>query len=206
MSKKLTKEFKDKVQSKIEELEAMTSIEFVPVFAERSSEYRLCKIIYALLGFSVALMILLVREDFVHVPLKLLLAAGCLVGVAALVEWEDAFRRLLPPALKLIAVERKAHDCFLREEVFDTKNRTGILILVSEFERAVFVLADKGFNQKVSGTEWSQLGKTLAEDFSKRSPGETFLLALDELARRLSKDFPSIQGQTTHLSNSIREV
>jgi uncharacterized membrane protein len=48
------------------------------------------------------------------------------------------------------------------------------------------------------------LGQKLAKDFSKRTADETFLKALDEIAKRLGEKFPPRPNNTNELSNQIR--
>jgi putative membrane protein len=51
-------------------------------------------------------------------------------------------------------VRRYAEALFLRHELFRTRERNGILILVSCFERKVEILADVGLHRRVSDAEW----------------------------------------------------
>jgi putative membrane protein len=51
-------------------------------------------------------------------------------------------------------VRRYAEALFLRHELFKTRERNGILILVSCFERKVEVLADVGLHGRVGDAEW----------------------------------------------------
>jgi putative membrane protein len=52
------------------------------------------------------------------------------------------------------AVRRRAQSLFLQHELFKTRGRNGVLILVSCFERKVEILADVGLHQRVSEAEW----------------------------------------------------
>ncbi|MDB5037631.1 MAG: conserved hypothetical rane protein [Bacteriovoracaceae bacterium] len=204
--KKLTAEFKKKIEQKISELELHTSVEFVPIVARQSSSYSLWKIIYALLTFSFTLSLVTIKEYFLPPHYKLLSAIVITAVIILIFSWKWAFRHLLPRHVILQAVEKNAFHLFLQEEIFDTPHRTGVLILISEFEQAVYILADKGFNKKVEHREWTELGILLAKDFSKRSEGDTFLLALEQLAKRLSADFPPYANEKPRLRNGVREV
>jgi putative membrane protein len=206
MAKKLTEQTKQKIEERIAELESKTSIEFVPVIARASSNYWYWKVIYALVMFSFSLILILTRRSVESLYFEIGFAFTIFLITGLLLQVDFILRALLPANAKLSAVENKAHDVFLHEEVFGTSNRSGILIFISEFERAVFILADKGFAQKVPAEEWAKLGTKLAHDFMKRSEGETFLVALDELSNRLSKDFPPVTGSSSQLRNSVREI
>ena len=75
---------------------------------------------------------------------------GALVG-----EYVPAVRRLLAgPGLLAETVHRRAAQAFLDEEVFSTRDRTGILLFVSLFEHRIEVVGDSGINAKVETAEW----------------------------------------------------
>ena len=85
--------------------------------------------------------------------MALAMTVGGLAG--ALASRPAAMVRLLTPADELSEqVHRRAAEAFLDEEVFDTKDRTGILILVSLLEHRIEVVGDVGINAKVETSEW----------------------------------------------------
>lgn len=80
--------------------------------------------------------------------------AGSLGAVAA--SLSDALRRALAGADRLDErVHRRAAVAFVDEEVFDTRDRTGILLFVSLFEHRIEVVGDSGINAKVEQDEWA---------------------------------------------------
>lgn len=203
--KKLTNQFKNQIEAKIVELEKLTSVEFVPAYKERSSDYRSWKLLSGLFVFSLVLSISVYRDWPASGELKIFMSFLAGVLVAALLCWDLALRILLPRAVKLREVEDAAQRIFLTEEIFETKDRTGVLIFISEFEKAVYILADKGLLKKVPAQEWQALGVTLANDFSKQSAGDTFFQSLDVLSKRLSPEFPPSLENLNELKNQIRE-
>jgi len=103
--------------------------------------------------------------------LALVMAGGGVLG--ALAALADPVRRALAGA-DLIdeTVHRRAAVAFVEEEVFDTRDRTGILLFVSLFEHRIEVVGDAGINAKVEQAEWAEVvdliragivGKTLAD-------------------------------------------
>ncbi len=54
-------------------------------------------------------------------------------------------------------VRVRAASAFLEEEVFDTRERTGILILLALFEHRAVILADSGIHQNVEPDVWTGL-------------------------------------------------
>lgn len=77
------------------------------------------------------------------------LATG--VTGALLCVYVPVFARLFPDAHRASAeVRQYASALFLSREMFTTRRRTGILLLVSLFERHVVVLPDTGLSQRLS--------------------------------------------------------
>ena len=76
-----------------------------------------------------------------------------------------AFLGRLPALVRLLAsddelaltVHRRAAEAFVAEEVFDTRDRTGILILVSLLEHRIEVVGDVGISAKVEKEEWVEV-------------------------------------------------
>ena len=66
-------------------------------------------------------------------------------------------RKLLTKADVDRRVRMRAESAFLQEQVFNTENRTGILIFLAVFEHRAIVLADEGIHQKIADEIWSGL-------------------------------------------------
>ena len=68
-------------------------------------------------------------------------------------------RRALVPAEALAepGSSQRATQAFVEEEVFRTRDRTGILIFLSLFEHRVVVLADRGLDGRVTPREWEEV-------------------------------------------------
>lgn len=186
----LATEFESQIRARIEAYEKRTSLEFVPVLIPRARSYARDLFPY-LLSASLALAwvgLVLPHPEWSHYTT---LASFILftLGFVAL-KIPTCLRRLVSQRAKQIAVATRARELFLEEEIFQTKNRTGVLILVSEFERAVFLLADKGLLAKVPAPRWQELGTLLASNFSEASPGASFIAALDQLVTECEKHFP----------------
>lgn len=79
-------------------------------------------------------------------------ALGFLVGTIPTVERlllsaEDVERR----------VRLRAESAFLEEEVFRTRERTGVLVFLALFERRALILADEGIHRAVPAGAWDGL-------------------------------------------------
>lgn len=200
----ISEELKGRIEKKVASLEANTSVEFVPVFARQSSSYRTYRMLLVLGAFTWVYVILSFQEGFVF-PVRYLFEA-LLVSfcVFAALHINAVLRWSLPTALKLRKVESAALRAFLQEEIFKTKDRTGVLVFISELERAVYIVPDQGILAHIPASEWADLGADLARDFQKKCTGETFLKALDSTALKLGQKFPPEGVNENQLSNRLR--
>lgn len=95
-------------------------------------------------------------------------AAGAALGVL-LTAWIDPLRRLLVAAEELeLRARRRAALAFLEEEVFATRDRTGILIFVALFEHRVVILGDSGIHAAVPETAWRTIAEGLVRAIRER--------------------------------------
>ena len=91
-----------------------------------------------------------------------LLASLAGVTGALLITFAPALRRLLAGSDRMaLRVHRRAALAFLDEEVFKTRDRTGILLFVSLFEHRIEVLGDAGINEQVTPDEWVAVVDTI---------------------------------------------
>jgi putative membrane protein len=201
--KQFTQEFCDKLTAKSRELEALSSIEIVPVVSARSHHYfdfRVQVSLCAALCASIADVAL--SRSWIEASLVASLAFAI---VFALVSYPPLLRLILPSKLAREAVIDEADASFLHEEVFATRERTGVLVFISLFERQVFVIGDKGLSNFVKPEYWGELGRMLAEDFKSHSPGQSFLLALDKLLQDVAPHFPASKDNPNELHDDLRK-
>lgn len=79
----------------------------------------------------------------------MLAAGGAMALLAVFVPW---FARLFLSSHRAeTEVLQYAQSLFLTREIFATKERTGVLLLVSLFERRVVLLPDMGLNDRLAG-------------------------------------------------------
>ena len=201
----LTTEFKSKIEKKIEEIESKCSLEIVPVISKRSSYYWKTRLVLSGLIFGALLLTLEFYPSWKWTfEAELFICASLSLFVFLLSFWPYFLRMYLPEFIQAEAVKTEAEAIYISEKLVETKKKTGILIFVAEFERKVWVLADKGLVEAFPDYFFSELGQKLAIDFNHRSPGETFMKALEELSNKIPEQ---LKGSDSHneLSNKIRE-
>jgi putative membrane protein len=110
---------------------------------------------------------------------------------------------LVPPGVLAERVRQRASEAFLSEEVFRTRDRTGILVFLSLFEHRVVVRADIGLDGVVAADEWKEIVDGIATGMREGRPGP----ALAEGIRRcasLAARVPSRPDDRDELPGQLR--
>jgi putative membrane protein len=107
-------------------------------------------------------------------------ALGATAGYA-LGRFVPAVRRALADPQELEhRVQQRATAAFVEEEVFKTRDRTGILLFLAMFERRAVVLADEGIHRLVDTSEWKGLCDRLAAGVKAGRAATALTAAIDE--------------------------
>jgi putative membrane protein len=91
-------------------------------------------------------------------------------------------------------VTLRAEQAFYKHGLHNTKDRTGILILVSLLERRVHVLADKGINDRVPAGTWDGLVNGIIDGIRTGQATDAICAAIAECGALLAQDSPAGSG------------
>ncbi len=100
-------------------------------------------------------------------------------------------------------VEEAATISFFREGLYRTKERTGILIFISVFERRVWVLGDQGINNVVPNDQWEKIVRIITDGIKQKNQAEAICHAVKEVGQMLKEHFPIKPGDRNELKNII---
>jgi putative membrane protein len=112
-------------------------------------------------------------------------------------------RWLTPTELMELRVRQRAVAAFVDQEVFRTRERTGILIFLSLFEHRVLVLGDTAVNEQVRPEEWEDIVAGIAAGIRAGQPGAALAEGIRKCASLLARVVPHPQD-TDELSNRLR--
>ncbi|MEO5979756.1 MAG: TPM domain-containing protein [Chryseolinea sp.] len=162
-----------RIKDAVSKAESKISGEIVPVIVEHSGRYPVTNYKGALVGSSFAFIFMILMDryfiteasnglynntlyyDPVFIFIFVVLAG--LVG-ALIPSLLQAAKRLLVSQQTLDSTTRqRAESAFLEEQIFNTRQRTGIMIFISFFERKVMVVADHGISKVVNQKEWDSI-------------------------------------------------
>ncbi len=197
---------KQRIESAVQQAEKLTSGEIVPMVVDHSYDYPRAEILGSGL-FSLATAVsfswAFFGESLWHF---LWLFALCYFPFQADdPQLPGLRRRLIHPDEIKEEVEEKAILSFLEHGLHHTRDETGILILISLFERRVHVLADRGINDVVPPNTWDGLVQTLTEGIQKGDTCNALCNAIESCGQLLAEHFPIKTDDTDELSNLIIE-
>ena len=99
----------------------------------------------------------------------------------------------------------KARDMFLQEQVFNTVDRTGILIYISALERKVVVIGDSGINQKINQSNWEDVVKLVIKGIKSKQMTKGIIEAVNACKKLLlDNEFTRKPNDTNELHDAIR--
>jgi putative membrane protein len=207
-----TAEDLERIKAAVQAAEGKTSGEIVPYLVDRSDEYEESE---WRLGILLALLVLVGASAFHQLSelwLPLDVAILVLASASALLTG-IMLGKFVPPVKRFFAgkalidrrVNARAAEAFLAEEVFKTRERTGILIFISVLEHKVLVLGDSGINARVEKTEWQHLVDALTRSISRGNPTAALLDAIGEAGNLLARrDVRRRPDDTDELPDGLR--
>ena len=100
-------------------------------------------------------------------------------------------------------VEEAAITSFFSEGLYRTREENGILIFVSVLEQRVWVLGDRGINEKIEPTAWQDIVRDLTAGIKAGRQGDALCQAVTRVGEILSTHFPQRNDDRDELHNLI---
>ena len=204
----------DRIREAVAAAERATSGEIVPYVVARSGRYEVALWRGAAIGAVLVAVAGLVAGAvydgwglnwlYAAEGMLALLVLGALAG--ALVAWWAPVRRALAGRRRMDeSAARRAAQAFVEEEVFDTRDRTGILLFVSLFEHRLLVLGDAGINAKVGPDEWVEVVALARDGIRRGAPTDGLVAAIERCGELLHRRGVEIRhDDSDELSDRVR--
>ena len=202
------------VAARVAALERACGVEVVTVAVARADHYPEIPWRAGALAASIAALVVAIgdvlRPDWAtSTTLLLALAAVLLSGAGAALATMVVrpFARLFLSRLRAEAETRQyAHAYFLDRQLFRTRRRNGILILVARFEHRVELVADIGFDGRVAADEWGSVIAPMVPLLREGRAEDAMIAGLDALDVLLaSRDFAG-GGGANELPDATVEI
>ena len=194
----------ERVAAVVSEVEQSTAGEIVVAEVPSSDDYGEVRL------FS-AIMVGLLAAAGTHLswpalPVGAVLAIQFGAGMLAWLTTGLSFvlRIMLPRGRAALAVGRAAELAFLEHGVFATRDRTGVLIFLSELEHRVVILGDKGIHARLQNPGWSELVTSLIAAIKQGRTTDGVCAVIRKLGETLARDAPVLPDDTNELPNYVR--
>ena len=174
------------IERRIAEVEARTGVQLVAAVVPRADAYPELPWRAFALGASLAGLIALAidvgRPDWLSAQALLgqtlaILAGGATAGLAA--AYVPAFAKLFLGTERAKAEVRQcAESLFLTRELFATRRRDAVLVLVSEFEHRVVIVPDVYCRGRVVNAEWEDVVAQMTPRLREGRTADAFIAGL----------------------------
>lgn len=162
---KLTADEREQISRAVRAAEQWTNAEIVPMIVNRSGLYRDAQYRTGLLCALSVLTIMLTTEVrwfpwgwHASDAAWLILATLSAYGAGAWLGTQASIIRLLTSTDRMLhKVKLRAERAFAQYAVAQTRERTGVLIMISLLEHQIYVLADRPLSQRVPVERWSSV-------------------------------------------------
>lgn len=98
--------------------------------------------------------------------------------------------------------EQAIHE-FYRNGMQNTRDKTGVLVLLVLEKRAIEVLADQGINEKVESGTWNGVANAMSEGIRQGRHCEAVCNAVREIGEVLALHFPRRPDDTDELPDAV---
>jgi putative membrane protein len=201
-----------RVDTAVKEAEKLTAGEIVVMIISASYDYPMANVIAAA---AFALPLALIFTSLVGTWLwiggqNMWLFLGFLT--VFFIFFHEIIKRI--PWLKRFFISRKEIDDEVKEAattnffdqgLYRTRDETGVLVLISVFERRVWVLADRGINARVPEGQWDDIVKMITDGIKQKRAADVICAAVEKIGALLAAHFPIKPDDTDELKNLIVE-
>ena len=194
----------ERIERAVASAEVATSGEIATMVVPASDSYREAEALGAVLLSGLISLVVAVVTGHVtiwsYIPLIFLLFLPC------------RFMLQRYPALKLPfvgkgriaeAVKERAIRAFYEKKLYKTVNESGILIFLSLLEHKVWILGDRGINEKIPHDEWEELAHEMSAGMKEGKACDALCAVIGKCGVILAHHFPKMQDDVNELSDRL---
>lgn len=178
------------VADAISEVEEHTDAELVTVLAAQADDYHYIPTLWAAMIALVSPGVVMFTPFWLDVTEIMMVQLAVFLILAVLLRMPPIMRRILPKSVKQWRAANLARRQFLENNLHHTIGETGVLIFVSEAERYVEIIVDRGISQHVSDEQWQEIVDEFTRLVHAGKTLEGFLTAVKRCGELLRKHVP----------------
>jgi putative membrane protein len=208
----LSDDERTRVTEAVKAAEQLTAGEIVVMIISASYHYPMANVIgAAVFALPLALILTTLTGEWLWIGgQNMWLFLGWLAGLFILFHeiikrWAWLKRRFISEREFNEEVQEAATTQFFNQGLYRTRDETGVLVLISVFEHKVWVLADRGINDKVEADQWDEIVKMIVDGIKQNRQTEAICEAVEKIGDVLKTNFPIKPDDTDELKNLIIE-
>lgn len=198
----LTQEDQATISATIAEVESKTAGEVVVAVVGQSDDY-------AAIRFSTAALLTVVSAIFLrHAPIAWMGEFLIPLQIPIFFLWLQvtkvaALTRFLAKKASPERVRERAMRMFIERGIHNTRDQSGLLLMLSEVEQQVVILGDAGIHERVGDSGWEGYVNRIVAGFKGGQAASSIVEVLQELGATLATHFPPRDDDTNELSNDV---
>jgi putative membrane protein len=196
---------KQAVAKAVKRAELTTSGEIVFVITNRSGNYHHATLLGALIGAFVAVAICLALPIPQSIGLVLWTEIVAFAFFYALLPHLPQRRWLIPGREMNESVHDAAFREFYARGLYKTRASNGVLIYLSNLERRVVVLGDKGIHERMGDHHWNDVRDRIIQGIKQGQASRGICDAIELCGKALAEHFPRLPDDTNELPDDVIE-
>jgi len=219
MAFKFTQQDLEQIKGAVKEAESKTAGEIASAFIKESDNYAVYELTFAVMaGFVYFIIVTFFTHGIEHALQKmfweyssqyLLMFYGfstflVIALVYLLTNIPIIDRLIIPKKVMMEKVNQRAVRHFMESGVYNTADRTGILIFISYLERRVELLADRGISEKITGEKWHSIVRHIIDGIHAGQLVKHLTESIRECGDLLAEHYPIQPGDVNEIKDDIR--
>ncbi|HXK17821.1 MAG TPA: hypothetical protein VNG33_08460 [Polyangiaceae bacterium] len=191
------------VEAAVARVEAQTAAEIVVAVVPQSREYWQGRVLFSVAWALAAGFAFLHFEPWQEPALAFVSELAVGAAVYALCGLASILRRLVPARAAEQATHDRAFQLFAERGLYRTRDHTGLLIFISELERRVVLLGDRGLDTELGQQGWEEHVTRLLEQIRSGQTRAGIVELLERLTPRLVAVAPHQADDKNELSDRV---
>ncbi|SHF23965.1 putative membrane protein [Modicisalibacter ilicicola DSM 19980] len=186
------------VADAINRIEQETDAELVTVLAAQADDYAYIPLLWAGMLALIVPGVINYFTGGLNAQALLLVQWGTFIVLGLLFRIPRITTRLIPRSVRHWRASNLARRQFLEQNLHHTDGETGVLIFVSEAERYVEILVDRGISNRLKDETWQSIVATFTRQVKQGQTLQGFLNCIESCGEHLKREVPA-----THERNEL---
>jgi len=207
-----------RIENAVKDAESKTAGEIATAFIKESDDYAVYELLFSMLGGFIYFTVIAFFADSVEHIIRgmswdysaqyLVVFYGfstflvtALLYLAANLPFID--RLVVPKKVMWAKVNQRAVRQFMEYGVYNTRDRTGILIFISALERRVELLADTGISEKIPQQKWNAIVGNIIDGFKIGRLTDHIVESIHRCGELLAEHYPIQPDDVNELKDGL---